>query len=433
MTAIRWRSDFDKHVLTVNCDKRGWQRTHSDDEWNVYWANVFSVKALFNPETTTQRLRDDQFVNHFPNHYELTRKDLMVKNIRRYRKDCDKESHIQYYNATANGSALPTAPLAPLHDFVPTTYLLPTDYSLFVEEFRKNPQTTWIMKPANKAQGRGIFLVSKLTQLRKWAAGGGGAAGASGTGTPKDKNPFQALQLREPYVISRYIERPLLIGGKKFDLRLFVLVTNFRPITAYLYEDGFCRFCHENYTSDITELDNLFVHLTNVAVQRRAEDYNEVHGNKWSIANLRLWLECTRGKERADRLFDEMKEIVIVSLKAVKPLMINDKHSFECYGYDILIDETLKPWLVEVNASPSLSTTTDEDRMVKLRLINDILDVVVPPNLAEVGSRVGTSWNDARQVGGFKKILDESPPTGGSFNRKPSEGALQPSRSRLQW
>mmetsp|Transcript_25959 Transcript_25959/g.64507 ORF Transcript_25959/g.64507 Transcript_25959/m.64507 type:complete len:129 (-) Transcript_25959:82-468(-) len=128
-----------------------------------------------------------------------------------------------------------------------------------------------------------------------------------------------------------------------------------------------------------------------------------------------------------------MKEIVIVSLKAVKPLMINDKHSFECYGYDILIDETLKPWLVEVNASPSLSTTTDEDRMVKLRLINDILDVVVPPNLAEVGSRVGTSWNDARQVGGFKKILDESPPTGGSFNRKPSEGALQPSRSRLQW
>ena len=32
-------------------------------------------------------------INHFPNHYELTRKDLMVKNIKRYRKDLEKEGN----------------------------------------------------------------------------------------------------------------------------------------------------------------------------------------------------------------------------------------------------------------------------------------------------------------------------------------------------
>lgn len=46
--------------------------------------NVFSVD-------TGYRLSDDQLVNHFPNHYELTRKDLMIKNIKRYRKELEKE------------------------------------------------------------------------------------------------------------------------------------------------------------------------------------------------------------------------------------------------------------------------------------------------------------------------------------------------------
>ena len=63
--------------------------------------------------------------------------------------------------------------------------------------------------------------------------------------------------------------------------------------------------------------------------------------------------------------------------------MVNDKHCFECYGYDIIIDENLKPWLVEVNASPSLTSTTSSDRIMKHALIDDALNIVIPDDFPE--------------------------------------------------
>ncbi|KAJ1442917.1 tubulin-tyrosine ligase family-domain-containing protein, partial [Ochromonadaceae sp. CCMP2298] len=71
-------------------------------------------------------------------------------------------------------------------------------------------------------------------------------------------------------------------------------------------------------------------------------------------------------------------QVIVHSLKAVQNVMINDRHCFECYGYDILIDQDLKPWLVEVNASPSLSATTESDRVMKLSLLRDIYNIVAP-------------------------------------------------------
>ncbi|CAN0009254.1 unnamed protein product, partial [Heterosigma akashiwo] len=57
----------------------------------------------------------------------------------------------------------------------------------------------------------------------------------------------------------------------------------------------------------------------------------------------------------ADKLFYEIQMIVIRSLHSVQPVMINDKHCFELYGFDIMFDDQFKPWLIEVNASPSLT------------------------------------------------------------------------------
>ena len=88
-----------------------------------------------------------------------------------------------------------------------------------------------------------------------------------------------------------------MVGGRKFDLRIYVLVTSYNPLRAFVHRQGFARFCTAKYSSASGDLDNVMMHLTNVAVQKHSEDYNEDHGGKWHIKNLRLWLQATYGQE----------------------------------------------------------------------------------------------------------------------------------------
>lgn len=74
----------------------------------------------------------------------------MVKNLKWQWKQFEKEGKLED---------------AQQLDFFPTTFNLPSDYSLFVEEFKKSPGSVWIMKPIAKSQGRGIFLFTKLNQI----------------------------------------------------------------------------------------------------------------------------------------------------------------------------------------------------------------------------------------------------------------------------
>ena len=80
--------------------------------------------------------------------------------------------------------------------------------------------------------------------------------------------------------------------------------------------------------------------------------------------------------EKVNQCFFEIQEVILKSLMAVQKVVMNDKHCFELYGYDILIDDTLKPILIEINANPSLSSNTPSDNEMKVKMLDDMLTVL---------------------------------------------------------
>lgn len=91
------------------------------------------------------------------------------------------------------------------------------------------------------------------------------------------------------------------------------------------------------------------------------------------------------------------------------------------YGYDVLIDSNLKPWLIEVNASPSLSDTTLEDKALKKALINDVFNIVIPGDWLKSRANVGTDTCKEQEVGSFEVLYDEA-----ATKQKSQQGSKRP-------
>jgi|LauGreDrversion4_2_1035121.scaffolds.fasta_scaffold170820_1 hypothetical protein len=115
-------------------------------------------------------------------------------------------------------------------NIIPETYVLPLELERFQSVFNSKAKgkNLWIVKPSCSSQGKGIYLLNSLSQLPKF-----------------DHN-------NETFVVSRYIENPLLLGGHKFDLRIYVLVTSYDPLRVYVYREGLVRFASEKY--DLTKV-----------------------------------------------------------------------------------------------------------------------------------------------------------------------------------
>ncbi|XP_061105692.1 probable tubulin polyglutamylase TTLL9 [Conger conger] len=359
---VRYRCPPIRALQDVLRQRPGW-REGREEEWDFLWSEAGW------PGLGQGYLEDHMRVCHFQNHYELTRKNLLVKNLKRHRRQLDRD-----------GSPAEAARCG----FYPCTFQLPGEYHLLVEEFRRRPGSTWIMKPAARSQGKGIFLFRRLKDITDWRWAGG--------------RPHEDAAAVESYVAQRYIEDPYLIGGRKFDLRVYVLVTSFLPLRAWLYRDGFARFSAVRFS--LSCIDDQYAHLTNVAVQRTAPAYDHARGCKWPLQQLRRFLTARHGASAALALFTEMDNVFVRSLQSVQKVIINDKHCFQLYGYDIILDQDLKPWLIEVNASPSLNATCQQDSELKCRVVEDVLNVV---------DMEGRLTGRETQVGGFDLMWNDGP------------------------
>ncbi|XP_055969895.1 tubulin polyglutamylase TTLL13 [Sorex fumeus] len=311
----------------------GLKEVGEDEEWTVYWTDSsVSLERVMD-------MKRFQRINHFPGMSEICRKDLLARNLNRMQK------------------------LFPTHyNIFPRTWCLPADYGEFQSYGRQRKNCTYICKPDSGCQGRGIFI----------------------TRNPKEIKPGEHM------ICQQYIAKPFLINGFKFDMRIYVLITSCDPLRLFMYEEGLARFATTPYVEPShSNLEDVCMHLTNYAINKHSENFvrDEAVGSKRKLSTLNAWLREHSYNPR--ELWGDIEDIIIKTVISAHSVLRHNYRTcfpqylsgalcacFEILGFDILLDHKLKPWLLEVNHSPSFTTDSCLDREVKDTLLCDTISLL---------------------------------------------------------
>lgn len=130
------------------------------------------------------------------------------------------------------------------------------------------------------------------------------------------------------------------------------------------------------------------MHLTNYAINKNHEDYEEGDDtNGGHKRYLSYVLDLIEENEGENDIWEKIKDIINKALITVQPSLshayrtcrphdVENSHCFEILGFDVMIDHKLRPWLLEVNHSPSFATESDLDYDLKLSLITDTINLL---------------------------------------------------------
>ena len=313
---------------------------YQNNDHNLY-IKTFDHSFFFTNNKKGNYFNDYQKMYHFMGVEEFFYKNLLYQNYL-YMK-----SYFKAYN------------------YMPATYEYPKDAEKIEKKFgdyKINIKDLWIVKPLNMSSGMGIHIFTSLKEEMK--------------------------NNRKEFLISKYYGNPHLIKGKKYDMRIYVLITGFQPLRVYLYNEGLIRIAADKYQLNIDSLDNIYSHLTNTAINVKNKKYknpkNEMDesANKWNFKTYRNYL--TKKKLDVDLLFDNIKDIIIKTLisgsrkivNTTEQSKLNDINMFNLFGFDIFVDKKLKPYLLEVNTRPFLDDYNKYDKIIKSNLFVDTLNLV---------------------------------------------------------
>ncbi len=309
--------------------KNGWElfdeNTPADQQPkpNLFWkVNRFYPSQIQQCEYPYQRC------NHYPKSSEITKKDGLYRHMKRM-----KGVHGQLFS------------------FVPDTFQLPNEYVKFCQyyaeqrDLAQGKSPLYIVKPSDLSRGRKIFVFDDIGELTYDCSS----------------------------VVQKYVSRPLLIRGHKVDFRIYVLVTNFQPLRAYIFKDFLTRFGGEEYRTDVKDT---FVHLTNYSVTKTAPSETLLRNGigetcKWD--GERTWAYFKEAGIDFTHMWTRIETVVTCTLLSICHLVPPVPQCFELYGFDILFDDTFQPWLIEANFSPALAVESKVDETVKFALIADIV------------------------------------------------------------
>ncbi|CAK9819833.1 Tubulin polyglutamylase ttll6 [Anthophora plagiata] len=327
-------------ICTSNCKydavrrvaaRFGMKEVTEDSSWNLYWTDL---------SVSVERAKDMkryQKVNHFPGMTEICRKDLLARNLNRMLKLFPRD-----------------------YSFFPKTWCFPADHGEAIAYAKLRRSKTFIIKPDTGCQGRGIYLTRNL----------------------KDVKPTERM------ICQVYVARPFLVDGYKFDLRIYALITSCDPLRVYVYNDGLARFATSRYKEPSGHnTSNVFMHLTNYAVNKHSRMYviDDEIGSKRKISTLNKWFKMK--EVDVDELWHKIDEIIIKTILAAYPILKHSYHTcfpthdktyacFELLGFDVLLDWKLKPYLLEVNHSPSFHTDAQIDKDIKEGLLTNTFEML---------------------------------------------------------
>ena len=173
----------------------------------------------------------------------------------------------------------------------------------------------------------------------------------------------------------------------KFDLRLYVVIVGVNPLRVYLSRHGLARLSTKNYDEVADDnIEDMMMHLTNYSINKNSKQFVpnraaivDSIGHKRSLKYTLKFLQKTHQQD-TEQLMVQIRDIICKTILAGQPhlenaqrqLLIDDYENsmyFHILGFDIMLDHKCKPYLLEVNHSPSFSTDSPLDETVKGTLI----------------------------------------------------------------